>query len=173
VLIASAARIQHIATRARAKATLRPWLRMGDRSGPQGPDPMAAFRTVDPLSGAVLIAAREEGHHTSGWWKNPHYDRALHLSLSFRDPISGRFRAPDKGEAEAWVNAFFRPDERRLLWYEGPSSREGREAMVQHWRLFVDPSGQPIQPQGEVYSKRWTPKHWKSWSDVVAERERA
>jgi hypothetical protein len=52
----------------------------------------AAYRP----DGSILILTRESGYHTSGWWKNPDYERCLHLSLSFRDPDTGLKRGRDK-----------------------------------------------------------------------------
>lgn len=34
-------------------------------------------------SGSQLIYSRDVGHHTSGWFKNPDYERCRHLSISY------------------------------------------------------------------------------------------
>ena len=31
----------------------------------------------------IIILTRDVGYHTSGWWKNPDYERCYHLSISF------------------------------------------------------------------------------------------
>lgn len=33
---------------------------------------------------SVVLFTRDVGHHTSGWMKNPDFERCLHLSLSYR-----------------------------------------------------------------------------------------
>lgn len=43
-----------------------------------------AKRVHEP-TGTMLLFTRDIGHHTSGWWKNPDYERCYHLSLSFWD----------------------------------------------------------------------------------------
>lgn len=40
-------------------------------------------------SGTKLIFTRDAGMHSSGWWKNPDYERCWHLSLSFVSPLTG------------------------------------------------------------------------------------
>ena len=138
-------------------------------------------------TGTVVMFTRDTGHHTSGWFKNPDYERCLHLSLSFREP---RPKTPDDelihahvfsnlgahvplvpwnaGIAALWVEAVL-GDTRKLSWHEGPFSREGKVAGVQHWRVFCDLSWQPIKPRGEVYSRELTAAGWQSWSDQHAE----
>lgn len=119
---------------------------------------------------ANMIFSRDTGMHTSGWWKNPDYERCYHLSISFV-AISKIIGAPptrlphDKKAAEQWCIALF-GDARRHLWVEGPFSNEGKAYDVYHYRLFCDPAWVPITPRGEVYSRDWTPADWKSWSDV-------
>lgn len=132
------------------------------------------FCTDGHLTGVRIIFTRDDGMHSSGWWKNPQYARCYHLSLSFREPISGRPRDPERGEVARWVAAIFSAEQRKLLWFEPVTTKDGRVAgVVGHWRLFCNEAWEPHLPHGEVYSKRWTPKGWKSWSDVVAEKERA
>lgn len=111
-------------------------------------------------TGATILYTRDTGHHTSGWWKNPDYDRCLHLSLSF----DGGF---DRRMAKRWAEAFFAGDT-SLLWLEPPYSPEGKMREVWHYRLFCDAGWQPIQPRGEVYSTDWTPAGWKSFSEAHA-----
>ena len=31
----------------------------------------------------IIILTRDVGYHSSGWWKNPDYERCYHLSISF------------------------------------------------------------------------------------------
>ena len=39
-----------------------------------------------PHRGVQIIFTRDTGHHSSGWLKNPDYERCWHLSLSYRAP---------------------------------------------------------------------------------------
>lgn len=116
---------------------------------------------------AVLIFTRDGGMHSSGWWKNPDYERCFHLSISFsafdkfmRTPLPINHKA-----AEHWAKAFFGGDVVKL-WIEGAFSPEGKRLDVRHYRLFCDPAWKPIIPRREVYSKDYTPAEWQSWSDV-------
>lgn len=132
---------------------------------------VARCRVVDDVTRAVLIFTRDTGHHTSGWMKNPDYERCLHLSIS-RAPdvlvLPGLQRADlDKATIAAWVRAFFREDA-RFAWLESPKSKQGKRHGVMHWRVFCDPWWQPIKPRGEVYSLDFTEKGWRSASEVLA-----
>ena len=124
----------------------------------------AAYR----LDGTILIFTRDTGHHTSGWWKNPDYERCLHLSLSYRDPKTGEKRCKDQELSALWVEAFFGPT-KSLIWAEPPYTPEGKQADCWHYRVFYAENwAAPILPRGEVYSKANTPAHWLSYSDVLA-----
>lgn len=112
---------------------------------------------------ATIIFTRDVGHHTSGWWKNPDYERCFHLSLSYW--ANWQSVEHDRGRSELIARAFF-GDDAKLCWIEGPYSPEGKAAHVWHYRLFVDEGWAPLMPRGEVYSKDWTPADWKSFSDV-------
>jgi hypothetical protein len=139
-------------------------------------------------SGTLIMFTRDAGHHSSGWMKNPDYERCLHVSLSFRIPmplwpidrlVSVSFATSFFGYIERmpfnaslgdqWVQAILGHDAAKLSWHEGPFSREGKELGVQHWRTFCDRAWQPIHPRGEVYSKDFTEKGWQSWSDLHPE----
>lgn len=123
----------------------------------------AAYRP----DGIILLFTRDTGHHTSGWWKNPDYERCLHLSLSFRDPETGAVRPKDKKLSGIWVEEFFGPT-KNLIWAEPPFSTEGKRCDVWHYRVFyADGWVAPILPRKEVYSKDWTPEGWLSYSDVL------
>lgn len=111
-----------------------------------------------PNTHALLIFSRDTGHHTSGWWKNPDYERCYHLSISFEDGHSRKM-------AERWCKALF-GDHVAKLWIEPPYSPAGKARDVWHYRLFCDAGWEPLVPRGEVYSKDWTPADWKSWSDL-------
>jgi hypothetical protein len=118
----------------------------------------------------VILYTRDEGMHSSGWWKNPQFERCFHLSLSFAFPRRDRpplwERLPfDHKMGRKWAEEFF-GDNAKLLWLEGPLSAAGKSCDVHHYRLFCDPSWNPIFPKGEVYSRDWTPAGWKSWSEV-------
>lgn len=117
---------------------------------------------------ALMIYTRDAGMHSSGWWKNPDYERCLHLSLSFaaiESPISWQRLPFDRKMGAKWAEAFF-GEHVSKLWLEGPFSDEGKACDVHHYRLFCDPSWTPMLPRGEVYSKEFTELGWKSWSDV-------
>jgi hypothetical protein len=119
-------------------------------------------------SGTTLLFTRESGYHSSGWWRNPDYERCYHLSLSFFDPLLGRERPFDQPLAEAWVRCFF-GDWMRHIWEEGPTGEVPIE--LRHYRVFCDPHWQPITPRGEVYSSELTEMGWKSFSDARAAEE--
>ncbi len=114
---------------------------------------------------AGIIFTRDAGHHSSGWWKNPDYERCWHLSISFLG-MPGAIPVPfEKAEAERIAQGFF-GDHARWCWVERPYSPEGKARDVWHYRLFCDPSWAPIQPRGEVYSKEATPADWRSFSEI-------
>jgi len=124
--------------------------------------------------GVRLIYTRDIGHHTSGWFKNPEYERCWHLSLSFWAPANLRHGDEPKPhnhrEAREWCERFF-GDARRMLWIEPPYSPEGKRNQVYHYRLFCDAGWRPIKPHGEVYSRGGIEKGWKSWSELHADDE--
>jgi len=125
------------------------------------------------LTGVRLLFTRDEGMHSSGWFKNPDYERCYHLSTS---PLPSTILGPDgkpfatpeltRGALDAWVRAFFGGDFGKV-WSESPKSRAGQEVGVWHWRLFCDAHWRPILPRKEVYSKDFTELGWKSASEVL------
>lgn len=135
-------------------------------------------------TGTIALFTRDSGHHSSGWMKNPDYERCLHLSLSFRQPsltwdsgifITGKTlnrvgltaaHAPFNSKVAAlWVEKIFGTDA-KLSWCEGPFTAMGRQIEVRHFRVFCDPSWTAIKPRGEVYSTDFTEKGWRSWSEL-------
>ena len=143
-------------------------------------------------SGTTLLFTRDTGHHTSGWFKNPAYERCWHLSIGFRenwpdrDPgelanmhslgalmrASGSFIADvpfDMRMARAWVETLYTPEQRRHIWEEGPFSRVGKELGIRHYRVFCNPAWEPWDTHGEVYSRDAIEKGWRSWSEVQGE----
>ncbi len=127
-----------------------------------------AARRFHQETGSSLLFTRDIGYHSSGWFKNPDYERCWHLSMSFWDaekqnPLP---RPYEPKLAEAWVHCFFGPMI-RYIWEEGMTSETrpvvGNE--VRHYRVFCNPAWQPIIPRGEVYTKDFTEKGWLSWSD--------
>lgn len=117
--------------------------------------------------GTTIIFTRDSGHHTSGWFKNPDYERCLHLSMS---PAPRAIWTPDTPDLDdevrkGWLRAFFREDLDKV-WFEPPVSKEGKAAGVEHWRLFCDEHWKPIVPRSEVYSLEFTEKGWKSASEL-------
>lgn len=126
-----------------------------------------------PDYGAKLIYTRDIGMHTSGWFKNPDYERCYHLSLSFWQPaegftlggVAGFPLDQDHAAARQWCRMFF-GEHCRSLWIEPPYSAEGRRYDVYHYRLFCDAGWQPMKPRKEVYSRDFTEKGWKSFSEI-------
>ena len=100
----------------------------------QGPIPVDCV-AYHSASGTLLIFTRETGYHSSGWWKNPDYERCWHLSLSFRDQESGEYLPFNEKTAMEWIDLFF-GDDKRMLWIEPPAYPEGKKAGVWHYRLF-------------------------------------
>jgi hypothetical protein len=121
-----------------------------------------------PELAASIVFTRDQGMHTSGWWKNPDYERCEHLSLAFWAPDSRRTPRPqDHHLARLWCLALFGAERCRYLWVEPPYSPEGIERDVYHYRLFLAPDWRlPMLPRGEVYSREFTEAGWKSWSDL-------
>lgn len=116
---------------------------------------------------ALCILTVDTGHHSSGWWKNPDYETCWHFSLSFKDD---EFQdAPFEWKtAKLLVGACYGPM-RNLVWAEGPYTPDGKRMEVWHYRVFVDTQTlMPIFPRGEVYSKQFTERGWKSWSELKA-----
>lgn len=114
-------------------------------------------------TGTLLLFTRDVGHHTGGWFKNPDYEQCYHLSLSFWGPQTLKPRSFDHPLAAAWVQAFYGAYT-HLVWEEGPQFN--LEPEVRHYRVFCDAHWQPILPRGEVYSKEFTEKGWKSFSEL-------
>lgn len=121
--------------------------------------------TIRPDLGASVLFTRDTGHHTGGWWKNPDYERCLHLSLSF---VALPPAAPipfEKAEGERIALAFY-GDAVRRCWVEPPYSPEGKARDVWHYRVFCDVNWRPFKPRGEVYDTENTPSDWKSFSEI-------
>ena len=124
---------------------------------------------IDRERYATVIYTRDAGHHSGGWWKNPAYERCLHLSLGYRLRLDGSTAPHDRRRSEILARAFF-GDAARLAWIEGPASDDGRARDVWHYRVFCDPSWSPILPHGEIYSREDTPSGWQSFSDLHSPR---
>lgn len=121
-------------------------------------------------TGTKIGFTRDVGHHSSGWWKNPDYERCFHLSLSFHYPETGEALGErDRKLTREWIELFFGND-RALLWAEPPYSEMGKRLDVWHYRLFMNDDWRtPLLPRKEVYSREFTEAGWKSWSDVQAD----
>lgn len=135
--------------------------------GDSHPDELRPF-THDVMidgRGVRVMFTRDAGMHTGGWLKNPDYDKCYHLSVSYRDPFNGRPIPQEKGISNDLCQHIF-GENVRLLWVEGPKSDTGRQFDVWHYRLMCDKHWQPIKPRKEVYSKDFTEKGWKSFSDI-------
>jgi hypothetical protein len=127
-------------------------------------------------SGTLIVFTRDTGMHTSGFFKNPDFERCFHLSLSFFAPETGENADQDHGLAREWCESFF-GDNYKLLWVESPYTDQGKSSDTWHYRLLMhDDWHTPLLPRGEVYSKNNTEAGWKSWSDaqdeIRARRER-
>jgi hypothetical protein len=124
-------------------------------------------------TGTLIIFTQDIGYHSSGWFKNPDYERCYHLSLSFHDLETHTYRPFDVPLSKVWVHSFF-GDWVRYIWEEGqtPEAKKNPDlAESKHYRVFCDPAWQPIIPRGEVYTKDFTEKGWLSWSDKQYEKQ--
>jgi hypothetical protein len=161
-------------------ASMRRRAAMGTWDGRRQPVLDPYFRSCvrdHDATGTRLILTRDVGHHASGWFKNPDYERCLHLSVSSYDLVATMahpLAAPqatgslDWKIARLWAEAVF-GKHLPLAWVESPKSDAGKERDVWHWRLFCDEHWQPLLPRGEVYTLDFTEKGWKTHSQVVAE----
>lgn len=132
-----------------------------------------ACRVQDDLTQTVLIFTRDTGHHSSGWMKNPDYERCWHLSTS---PYPSALILPSRPEPDmkmsrAWLGAFFGADVAHV-WSESPKSEHGRRHNVWHWRLFCDERWEPLHPRKEVYTADFIELGWRSASQVLEEEGR-
>jgi hypothetical protein len=127
---------------------------------------------LTPFESVWIIYSRDVGHHESGWWKNPGYERCLHLSVSFLTWIS-RTPLPYIPKVAERIGRAFWGDDVRKSWIEGPYTPQGRTCDVHHFRLFCDPAWSPIQPRGEVYSRENTPSDWRSFSEIYGYKPEA
>lgn len=134
-----------------------------------GPTPYFDMcRQVSSELGLMLIYTRDTGYHSSGWWKNPDYERCFHLSLSFHDPQTKSPAPRDAKITEILIDKIFGRN-KSLIWSEPPHSPNGKALDVWHYRLFCDPHWRAIKPRGEVYNTELTEAGWKSFSDVQAQ----
>ena len=125
-------------------------------------------RMVHHFRGITIAFTRDVGYHTSGWWKNPDFERCYHLSISFFDPATLTPIPFEESIAKRIAKAFY-TKYTKWVWVESPYSDEGKKLGVWHYRLFCDEHWQPILPRGEVYSRELTEAGWKSFSDVQDE----
>jgi hypothetical protein len=145
--------------------------RRGIYDGTSSPANMALMQlcghlyAINPEASARMIYTRDAGHHSGGWWKNPDYERCLHLSISFCVNPTDAPLPFDRREAEKIARAFFE-DDCAKAWVEPPYSPRGIKLEVYHYRLFCDEGWQPIIPRCEVYTRDATPARWKSFSEI-------
>lgn len=113
-----------------------------------------------------IVLTRDDYHHSSGWWKNPDYERCWHLSLGFFD---GNKQVKDKDvkKTEEFLSYVFGKHKNKI-WTEPPYSEIGKKRGIWHYRLFCDPRWNPIIPRKEVYSKDYTEPGWMSYSELQA-----
>lgn len=154
-----------IVTVARRRAAVRPYDGRDTAANRATINACRYLYRITPEISARIIYTRDIGHHSGGWWKNPDYERCMHLSLSFCvNPTDAPL--PFLREPGAIIARAFFGDHTPAAWIEGPYSPEGKRSDVWHYRLFCDPSWTPIRPRGEVYSRRNTPADWRSFSEV-------
>ena len=120
---------------------------------------------INPEASARMIYTRDAGMHSGGWWKNPDYERCLHLSISFCVNPTDAPLPFDAKQAELIARAFF-GDDCSKAWVEPPYSAEGKACEVFHYRVFCNEGWQPIIPRREVYSREDTEADWKSFSEI-------
>ena len=132
---------------------------------------LRSCKGTDKGTGAILVFTRDSGMHSSGWWKNPEYERCFHLSISFRHMVTWEYKPKDADLTLKYLKAFFGADYRKT-WSEGPKGDGGKAADCWHYRLFCDENWEAIMPAGEVYSKELTESGWKSFSEVQEEKRR-
>lgn len=130
-----------------------------------GKDPISdACRWLLERYPATLIFTRETGYHSSGWWKNPDYERCWHLSISFRG-------GNEKKALNEIIDNLF-GEFKNLIWTEPTYSQQGKNMDVWHYRLFCDENWRPIQPRGEVYNTDFTELGWQSFSELQYENKK-
>lgn len=117
-------------------------------------------------TGTLILYTRDTGHHTSGWFKNPDFERCLHLSTSYCEPDTGGPLPQDRKLTVMWSKLFF-GDDLKLAWIEPPATDHGKSMDVLHVRLFCDEHWRPIKPRGEVYSREFTRIGWRSASELA------
>lgn len=136
---------------------------------------LARCRFVSTRANTCLTFTRDVGHHESGWFKNPDYERCFHLSLSEYLPEGivdrrGRHSSVyDRQVRNLWLEAFFQ-DDLKKTWVEPPMTGVGKRLDVWHWRLFCDEAWAPITPRGEVYTTQFTQAGWMSHSEYSARK---
>lgn len=123
---------------------------------------------LDARTSALIIFTLDVAMHSSGWWKNPDYERCEHLSVSFLARDNSRTPLPqDHKMARLFCLCFFGAERCRMLWVEPPYSAEGRTRDVYHYRLFMEPDWRtPLLPRKEVYTREFTEAGWKSFSEI-------
>jgi len=161
--------IERVAGELRRRAKHGLW---DGRVTPEGRRYMRHCTLDDAITLTRLIFTRDVGHHTSGWLKNPDYERCWHLSTSPRPGLIAlpgeQLAEPDMKTCALWVRGFYGDDE-RYVWAESPKTPEGKARGVWHWRLFADEHWVPILPRKEVYSREFTEVGWRSASQVLSE----
>lgn len=150
-----------------AKRRAKYWINYGKTPGEEL-GPFCHDISIDGI-GIRAIFTRDYGHHSGGWFKNPDYERCFHLSLSFRSPDGTILLSQDHKIAKELCELFY-GKYTRLIWAEPPFSKHGKSHNVWHYRLFVNYRGEPILPRGEVYSKEFTEKGWKSFSEIYGHK---
>jgi len=145
--------------------------------GPANRRIIQSSRRLCNRTGTCLVFTRDIGYHSSGWWKNPDYERCYHLSLSYFDPQTMDPAPHNFPLSEKWVKAFY-GNYAKWVWSEPPMNIDGRDPyevlmsltpnrpITWHFRLFCDEGWQPIKPRGEVYGRDLTEAGWRSFSNL-------
>lgn len=116
--------------------------------------------TGEPGLVVSVIASHDQGTHASGWWRNSDYDRCWHLSMCAQHHADGLVDLP-AADLRAWAEGVY-GRHLAIAWTEPPASKidvhrnAPASPYTTHVRVFLDREGNPIQPEGEVYTlKPW------------------
>jgi len=155
-----------------AKAAKRKAMAGPINPGTKSPEFLAQFMTVVKLTevSVGILYSRDSNHHMGGWWKNPDYERCMHLSTSYRSP-DGTILLPNDKSISGLLSRMLFGRHYKSAWVESPFSPDGKLHDVLHHRLFCDPSWAPILPRGEVYSSNLTSTGWRSFSEIHGESD--
>lgn len=141
------------------RATGRHWREVVDMAEPvdvASPKPLIPARCIRsvPAIRAEAVVTRDVGHVRAGLTPILGADRAIHLSLAFRDGLSERWAPHDHDAAALLCEGVFGPWLPFVLVkrHDPDRGREGRDAW--HYRVFVSEDwARPlpdVRPEGHV-----------------------